>query len=789
MFKNYIKTAVRSLLRNKGFTFINVFGLALGLATVLLIVFYVVDELSYDRFNIKADRIYRVNTDLKYGANQTSFAITAPPVADALAKEFPEVEKSMRIGQAVNVRFKKGDEVIEEKGGFYCDNNVFGIFTLPLIRGNINTALTEHNSIVLSRSLALKYFNTVNVVGRTLLLISDTTEHKITGVMEDMPAQSHFKADLFLAMEPNRDNSWAHFNTGTYILLKQNSDAKKLETKFDALLRRNISTAAFNYNKFAASGNYIKLNLTPVTDIHLHSNRQREIGVNGNVQYIYIFSAIAVFILILACINFMNLSTARSANRAREVGVRKVLGSPRGYLILQFLLESLIVTFAAGIIALIAAWALLPVFNQVSGKSMVITGYVASWLLPALFSIVVMVGILAGSYPAFFLSAFQPVQVLKGKLATGFKGSAIRNFLVVFQFAISIILIIGTLVIYNQLNYIRNKDLGYNREHVLIVKNLTAVESPKIFKDEVRRLPGVTNATLTHYLPTNPMGALNYITAGDHKQIETQFWPVDADYISTMGMKIVEGRNFDERFLTDSSAVVINETLAKTIGYKGEDGVKIAAMNKNYQVIGVVKDFNFTSLRDNITPLVLTMNSDWLASLSIRTKTADLPTLMQQIEHTWKDLAHGQHIEYSFMDDDFNALYNNEQRMGGLFIIFTVLAIVIACLGLFGLAAYASEQRMREISIRKVLGASVSSIAGMLSKDFIKLVIIAMTIAGPLAWFIMHKWLQGFAYRRDIQWWVFVCTGLCALLVAAVTVSYQSIKAALVNPAENLRGE
>ena len=414
MFKNYFKTAFRSLLKNKGFTFINVFGLALGLATVLLIVFYVVDEFSYDRFNTKADRIYRVNTDLKYGANQTSFAITAPPVADALAKEFPEVEKSMRIGQAVNIRFKKGNEVIEEKGGFYCDNSILQIFTLPLIQGDARTALTEHNTIVLSRSLALKYFNTVNVIGRTLLLISDTSERKITGVMEDMPTQSHFKADLFLSMGPNQDNNWAHFNTGTYILLRQNADAKKLETKFDALLRRNISTASFNYDKFSATGNYIKLNLEPVTDIHLHSNRQREIGVNGNVQYIYIFSAVAVFILILACINFMNLSTARSANRAREVGVRKVLGSTRGYLMLQFLLESLIVTFAASIVALIAAWALLPLFNQLSGKSMAITGQVASWLLPALFSIVVIVGILAGSYPAFFLSAFQPVQVLKG---------------------------------------------------------------------------------------------------------------------------------------------------------------------------------------------------------------------------------------------------------------------------------------------------------------------------------------------------------------------------------------
>ena len=359
----------------------------------------------------------------------------------------------------------------------------------------------------------------------------------------------------------------------------------------------------------------------------------------------------------------------------------------------------------------------------------------------------------------------------------------------VFQFAISIFLIIGTLVIYNQLSYIRSKDLGYNREHVLIVKNLTAVGSPKVFKDEIKRLPGVTNATLTHYLPTNPIGALNYITTGDHRQVETQFWPVDADYVSTMAMKIIQGRNFDDRFLSDSSALIINETLAKTIGYKGEDGAKISVMNKDYRVIGVVKDFNFTSLRDNISPLALTLNSDWLASLSIRTKATDLPGLMQQIENIWKGLAHGQHIEYSFMDDEFNALYNNEQRMGSIFIIFTVLAIVIACLGLFGLAAYAAEQRMREISIRKVLGASVSSITKMLSKDFVKLVVISIVIATPLAWLVMQKWLQGFAYRQNIQWWVVVITGFSALAIAILTVSYQSVKAALVNPADNLRGE
>ncbi|ASU36766.1 ABC transporter permease [Mucilaginibacter xinganensis] len=787
MFKNYIKTAFRSLLKNKGFTFINVLGLALGLATCLLIVFYVFDELSYDRFNIKHDRIYRVNTDLKAGTNETSFAITAPPVGDALVKEYPEVESAMRIGQGVNIRFKKGNEVIDEKKAFYCDNAIFHIFTLPLLQGDAKTALTEANSMVISKDIAIKYFNTIDVVGKVMLLVSDSSLHKVTGVMENMPAQSHFYADILLGMQANKDHSWSHFNTGTYILLKQGADPAKLTAQFPALIRRNETTPAFDYGKFEAKGNYIRLSLTSLIDIHLHSNRQRELGINGNVQYIYIFSVIAIFILALACINFMNLSTARSANRAREVGVRKVLGSSRKSLIAQFLSESLMVTLAATVIAVLAAWVVLPLFNQISGKSLNINAHTFTWLLPALLVIILVVGILAGSYPAFFLSAFQPIQVLKGKLATGFKGSFLRSFLVVFQFSISIFLIIGTLVIYNQLTYIRNKDLGFNRNQVLIIKNVNSID-PKVLKQQVKQIPGVLNATLTHYLPTSNLSALNYVSYGSNKNIETQFWQVDADYISTMGMKLMQGRNFNEQFLSDSSSVIINETMARMIGYKGDAAEKISN-GKDYKIIGVVKDFNFSSLRSNITPVMLVMQRDWMASLSVRVNTANLPPLMQQIEKKWKALQPNLQFDYSFMDEDFNALYHNEQRMGALFVIFTTLAIIIACLGLFGLAAYAAEQRNREISIRKVLGANVSTLVATLSKDFIKLVLIAIVIATPLAWLIMQKWLQSFAYRQNIQWWVLAVTALCALVIAFATVSYQSMKAALVNPVDSLRSE
>jgi len=788
MIRNYLKTAFRSLLKNRGFTFVNVFGLALGLATCLLIVFYVFDELSYDRYNVKYERIYRVNTDLKYGGTVTSFAIAAPPVGDAMAKEFPEVEGATRIALAFNLRFKKGNEIIQEDRTIYCDPAIFNIFTLPMIAGDPKTALKEPGAVVISEKAAKKYFNSTDVVGKTLTMVlnDENSIHKITGVTKDIRGQSHFKADFLFGLDANQGKGWNDFRFNTYILLKPGADAKRLEAKFEGLLRRHIDTKDFNYTKFAAHGNYIKLSLTPLKDIHLGSNRQRELSANGNIQYIYIFSAIAIFILVLACINFMNLSTARSANRAREVGVRKVLGSSRKHLVAQFLAESLIVTLAAAIIAVVMAWGLLPFFNQVSGKELSISRQTFNWLSPALLVIVVVVGILAGAYPAFFLSAFQPVHVLKGKLSAGFKGGKLRSFLVVFQFAISIFLIIGTLVVYNQLNYIRNKNLGFSRNQVLIVKNVTALHDPKILKQEIKQLPGVINATLTSFLPTGTLRFPNVFQSLSGKKIQGEYWTVDEDYISTMSMRLASGRNFSNQFATDSSAMIINETAARMLGYNGSPAERI---NQKYHIIGVVKDFNFSSLRDNVTPLVMVMAPDWMASLSIKVNTTNLPALMRRIESTWRQLSPNQHFEYSFMDEDFNALYSNEQRMGKLFIIFTTLAIIIACLGLFGLAAYAAEQRSREIGIRKVLGANVTTIVTMLSGDFIKLVFISILISSPLAWLAMQKWLQGYAYREQIHWWVFMITAAGALLIAFVTISFQSIKAAMANPVESLKNE
>jgi putative ABC transport system permease protein len=459
------------------------------------------------------------------------------------------------------------------------------------------------------------------------------------------------------------------------------------------------------------------------------------------------------------------------------------------------LAESLIVTFVAAFIAMLAAWALLPLFNHFSNKELSITLQTLSWLLPALLIIIIVVGILAGSYPAFFLSAFQPVAVLKGKLSAGFRGGALRSTLVVFQFSISIFLIIGTLVIYNQLHYIQNKDLGFNRSQVLTINNVNTLDNTQLLKQEIKQLPGVVNATLTSYLPVGGYRAIGFVSADQKNSQSTQFWKVDEDYLNTMDMKLKQGRSFSAQLKTDSTAVVINETMAKILGYandpinkplftwKGKD------IDKKYTIIGVVKDFNFSSLRDNVEPLVMVMANDWLARLSVRVSTHNLPAVLAQIEAKWKTAAPHEHFEYSFMDADFDALYRTEQRMGNLFIAFTTLAIIIACLGLFSLAAYAAEQRNKEIGIRKVLGAGVSTLVAMLSKDFIKLVFISIIIATPLAWLVMNKWLQGYAYRQNIQWWVFVITALATVVIAFVTISFQSVKAAMANPVESLKNE
>ena len=811
MIKNYLKTAFRSLLKNKGFTVLNVSGLALGLASCLLIIFYVVDELSYDRYNTKADRIYRVNEDLKLGENNVLYAVCMPPLAQTLKSEFPYVENTVRIKNAGSRHVKKGSSNILENNMAFADPSLFDVFTLPMINGSPSIALTEPNSVVLTETMAKKYFNTVNIVGKTLTFDNNSL-YKVTGVIKDIPRTSHFNFDFFISMSTfpdSRSTEWLRSDYNTYVLFKDAADHKKLAAALPAFLSKYSgpqmqSELKMSVADFEKSGSSFRLNLTPLTDIHLKSNRTGELGPNSTAEYVYIFSAIALFILIIACVNFMNLSTARSSNRAREVGVRKVLGSPRSYLVFQFLTESILVTLVATAIAFFAAVALLPAFNQLAGKDMVINPQTLVWLIPALLLIVLVVGGLAGSYPAFFLSAFQPVDVLKGKLSAGFKGGGLRSFLVVFQFSISIFLIIGTLVIYRQLNYIQTKDLGYNRNQVLIVQNTFELNNNQagVLREQVKQIPGVINATLTGYLPTGSLKQTSIFfkdaTFDQKKALFPQTWEVDEDYIKTLDMKMALGRSFSSQMLTDSSGIIINEAAAKFLGlgdpinkplYRSNGGKQDISNSKTYHIIGVVKDFNFSSLRDVVSPVVLVMAHN-TGALSVRLDAKNIPATLAQIQNKWNELSPNVKMNFSFMDQDFDASYRTEQRTGTIFLVFTSLAIIIACLGLFGLAAYAAEQRTKEIGIRKILGAQVTTIAAMLSFDFIKLILISVVVASPLAWLAMQKlFLQSFAYRENMQWWIFAAAGFAVIVIAIITVSFQAIKAAFANPVNSLRSE
>ena len=804
MHRNYFKVAFRNLWRNKGFSAINIFGLAIGLAICLLITLFVVDELNYDKFNTKADRIYRVNSDFKVNGSLFNDRESPAPMAATLVKEYPQIEGATRLMYNGRSLVKKGNETLTEPNTFYADANVFDVFTLPMIAGDPKTALTQPNSIVISEDVAKKYFNSTDVIGKTLHL-DNTADYKITGVIKNMPVQSHLHFNLIRAMSglsESKVTNWLSENFESYILVKPGVTQQQLDDILKQVTKKYAEPElkGFIHSSIAdleQKGDHFRFVSIPLTKIHLYSTVSHEVEPIGNIQYVYIFIVIAVFILLVACINFMNLSTARSAGRSKEIGVRKVLGSGRSNLISQFLVESTITSFIASALGLFIAAALLPYFNQLAGKQINFDLIYSAWFLPGLCLIALFVGLLAGSYPAFFLSAFQPIQVLKGKLSTGFKGSILRNILVIFQFSTVIVLIVGTLVIYSQLNYIRNKDLGYNREQLLIIKNTASLYiHAKTFKQDVLKITGVKSGTMTSFFPTSTVINTQVyskdaaMSPGQSTAIET--WDVDADYISTLGMKIVKGRNFSAQMTSDSSAMLVNETAAKLLGYQDP-------LNKNiyrnstthFNIIGVVKDFNSGSLRSKIPPLVFSLNED-RSSMAFRIEANKAPAIISQIEtlyHTADANMAGQPFEYTFMDDDFNHLYQSEQNTGRIFISFAFFAILIACLGLFGLVTYAAEQRTKEIGIRKVLGASVTNIVVMLSHDFVKLVGVATLIAFPVAWYAMNKWLQDFTYRTSISWWVFIIAGLLAVVITIITVSFRAIKAALTNPVISLRSE
>ena len=813
MFRNYAKIAWRNLVKNKLYSALNVLGLATGLGVCLLIILYVTDELSYDRYNVNAGRIYRVDEDSYINNTRFDAAMVSKFLGPALVASHPRIQQMVRFRNPGNQLVKKGDSHILEHRFVFADPTIFKVFTLPMIAGDANTALKNHHSIVIDESAALRYFNSTDVLGQTLEIGDDNTPVKVTGVIRDMPEQSQFHFSFIRPIRESYtfngadDNSWLSSNYYTYILAQPGTTRAEVQKDVDEAVNLNIGPALqkqvhASVADLEKAGNHFRYRIFPLTDVHLYSNKSYELEANSNILFVYTFSVIAVLILLIACVNFMNLSTARSANRAKEVGIRKVAGSTKGHLVLQFLTESVLLSLFSLVLALGIAVLLLPMFNQLAGKSLHPGQLFSGRLLPVLILLVLVVGCIAGSYPAFYLSSFQPIHVLKGKMAAGFKSSRLRSSLVVFQFFISIGLIVSTLVIYRQLHFIQNKEVGFNRNRVLVIHDTWPLgrDGTANLRTNLLTLAGVTDVTITGDLPT--VGGDQYRQPGwfrdasldASKAFFLTTLAVDAHYVPTLGMHIVKGRNFNlAKFATDSTGIVLNEAAVAMLGVK--DPLNLLIWSKDHEfparpfhVIGIVKDFNYNSMHDNIHPLAMVVSPYW-GSMAVRFNKNDVAGLIRQVENKFHAAKQGLPFTYTFMDDDFDRLYHTEQQTGRIFITFAIFAIVIACLGLFGLVTYAAEQRTKEIGIRKILGASVSGIVSLLSRDFAMLVGIAALIAFPVAWWAMYKWLNTFAYRTPISWWIFLVAGAIAFAIALLTVSIQTIRVALANPVKSLRSE
>lgn len=811
MLKNYFKIAYRNLLRRKAFSAINIVGLSMGIASCLLIGLFVLDELSFDRFHEKADRIVRVTFRATMSGNKINEASVMPPTAKTLQREYPEVLEATRLRLAMALNLEKSDAVFKETAVAFADSNFFQVFSFPLVKGNPQTALLQPNTLVISEKMAQKYFGNEDPIGKTLKSKNYDELLEVTGVMADMPANSHFQYDFLFSMAglpEAKVNSWMQSEYFTYLVLPEGYDYQKLQAKLPQVVEKyfgpEIKQAfGMNYAQFREQGNELGLQLQPLTDIHLYSDFDYDLGPSGDVRYVYIFGAIALFMLLIACINFMNLSTAGASKRAREVGIRKVMGSVKSTLVGQFLLESIMLTAVALVLAVGLVWLALPFFNILADKNLTLSFTKVPWLLPGLLLLGLVVGVLAGSYPAFFLSSFKPITVLKGgsnfgRFASGRKSIGLRGTLVVVQFCISIILIVGTTVVYQQLQFIQNAKLGYDKEQVLVLQGTHRLgKNEQLFRKQLLQDSRVADATISGYVPAGPTFNNNFLVYGDDKVNDYTKgirYDVDENYISTLGMTMVAGRNFSPEFATDSSAIILNETAAREMGW-GVDAIGHTVTQPNnegakttYRVIGVVGDFHFKSLHERITPLMMTLGGNTGAIL-VKVKTRDLPALITSVEKQWKTLVADEPLEYAFLKENFNATYRAEQKTGQILGLFAGLTIFVACLGLFGLATFTAEQRTKEIGVRKVLGASVTGVVVLLSRDFLKLVAIALVIGSPVAWYAMNVWLQDFAYKIDISWWVFALAGVLAVGIALLTVSFQSVRAALRNPVESLRSE
>jgi putative ABC transport system permease protein len=813
MIKNYLKIAIRQLRKQKMYSAIKVGGFALSIAACLLIGLYIKDELSYDKSYPDTGRLYRLVEYYAHDGKVEKGNDYPAPISKALKSDFPEIEKSGRLmpnslfyGAGSN-ELRRADQVenTHEEGFCYADQEWLDALKLPMVYGDRSKALTEPFSLLISKRKADKYFPGQNPVGKVMFLNGDQKKpYHMGGVMENPPATSHLQFDFYVTLTAvefynGEQTNWNASNYPDYVLLKPGTNVAQLEQKITKDIDKNYLLPALlsiSYKDAEKELQKLSFKLQPISDIHLYSYDVQDEFQHGDIRFIWLFGAVAGFILTIACINFVNLSTAKSANRAKEVGLRKVVGSTRISLISQFLAESMLYSVISFIAGILLAWALLPYFNVLASKTLVMP-WLALWFIPVILGAAFIVGILAGIYPAFYLSSFKPASVLKGALSTGSKNSMLRNGLVIFQFTTSIILIISTFVIYNQMQYILNKDIGYNKDQVVMLQgtNTLGDDGVKNLKQDLLKLSSVKSVAISDYLPiegTKRNGNTLYNEGKSKVEVgvSTQFWVADNDYLKTFGIKLLEGKNFAAVGAPDRDpqGVIINQTMVQKLNLKHPIGKIITHGGDVLRIIGVMKDFNYESLRQPIGALCLFQGLS-TSIVSVKVAGGDMKGTLEQISSIWKNLSPSQPIRYNFMDERYARMYTDVQRQGSIFTSFAVLAIIIACLGLFALAAFMAEQRSKEIGIRKVLGASVQNIARLLSLDFVKLVVIAIVIASPIAWWAMNKWLEDFTYRILISWWIFAIAALVSIIIALLTVSFQSVKAAIANPIKALKAE
>jgi putative ABC transport system permease protein len=808
MFFNYLKIALRNIKRQKFYSFINITGLTIGLVTSLLIVLYVVDEFSYDKFHKDADLIYRVNLMGRMSGQEFNTSYSSAPVAEGFSREIPEIEKATRIALWNDISVVLLDDSYTEKSVLVADSNFFDFFNFNLLQGDPKTVLTKPYSIVLTETAANKIFGYTGPgdnrpIGQSLELGVEKWTCTITGIVEDPPPNSHFHFNLILSMgswEYSKNSSWLGNSLLTYIKLHENTDWKYVESKIPALVEKYIGPQAQQYlgitlEEFIAQGGLYGFYLQPLLDIHLAPEIDLHVEPGGNMNTIYLLIGIVIFIIVIACINFMNLSTARFSGRAKEVGVRKSLGGSVSRLRIQFLIESVLYTMISLILAQAILTLILPQFNILSGKLLTIKSLFNFYYFTAIILLVFIVGILAGSYPAFYLTSFKPVEVLRGRIKAGMKSKGIRRILVIFQFTMSIGLIICTLLIFNQFQYLQNKDLGFDKNNVIVIKNAESLGSDKIaFKDELLKMAEVVNVSICNLAPPDVDYTDLFRPVGEDKQERgSTYCFVDEDLMATLKLSMVDGRFFSKEFTSDAGAVIINEAAARIFGWDNPVGQKIQTFWKENnederEVIGVVKDYNYQSLEEEISSLILFPGTEG-NNLLVRITPGDVSRKINLIQSKWKSFPGTGSFDYSFISDDFSAKFRKEEQLGKIFFVFTLLAIVIASLGLLGLATFTSEQRSKEIGIRKAMGASSDSIIKLMSLEYLNLIFISFIIAIPLSYGIINWWLKNFAYKVNIGAASFILGGVIAVIIAFLSVGYQSLKAASRNPVDSLKYE